>query len=78
MFGSINYLFYFAMSAGLVAVSYALDWFRCDSFGEWVLIAFVVFAAVTVAVIGLNMIFRFEQCKSVAVYLLKRGKKHVK
>lgn len=66
-----NYLFYFAMSVGLVAVSYALDCFRCDSFYEWVLIAIAVFATVTIAVMGLNLIFRFKQCKSVLAYFLK-------
>ena len=73
-----NYLLYFAMSVGLVALSYVLDCFRCNSFGEWILFAVAVFAAVTVAVMGLNLIFQFKQCKSVAAYLLKRGKKRVK
>lgn len=72
-----NYLLYFAMSIGLVALSYHLDCFACDTFGQWILLALVVFAAVTAAVMALNLVFRFKQCKSVARYLLKRGKKHV-
>ena len=73
-----NYLLYFAMSVGLVALSRLFDCFDCASFGQWVLLAMVVFAAVTVAVMALNLLFRFKQCKSVALYLLKRGKKRVK
>lgn len=73
-----NYLLYFAMSVGLVAISRLLDCFYCASFGQWVLLAVAVFAAVTVAVMALNLLFKFKECKSVALYLLKRGKKRVK
>lgn len=73
-----SYLLYFAMSVGLVALSRLFDCFDCVSFGQWILLAMVVFTAVTAAVIALNLLFRFEQCKSVVLYLLKRGKKHVK
>ena len=69
-----NYLLYYATSVGLVAVSYALDCFHCDSLGEWIAVAIGVFLAVTVAVMAINLIFQFKQCKSVATYLLKRGK----
>lgn len=73
-----NYLLYFAMSVGLVALFGLFDCFNCASFGQWVLLAMVVFVAVAVAVMVLNLLFKFKQCKSVALYLLKRGKKSVK
>ena len=69
-----NYGFYFTMSAGLVALSYKLNCFNCDSFGEWIVIAGIVFVVVTVAVLALNAVFQFKKLKSVVNYLLKRGK----
>lgn len=71
-----EYVFYFAISIGIVALSYQLDCFACDSFVEWVILAVPVFAAVTVIVMLMNLIFKFKQCKNVAMYLLKRRKKN--
>lgn len=73
-----KYLFYFAISIGIVALSYKLDCFSCDSFAEWVIIAVPVFGGVTVIVMLMNLIFRFEQCKGIVTYLLKRRKKNGK
>ena len=73
-----NYLLYFSMSVGLVALSGLFDCFACASFVQWVLLAMCVFAAVAAAVMVLNLLFKFRQCKSVALYLLKRGNKRAK
>ncbi len=73
-----RYLFYFALSVGIIALSYQVDCLSCDSFMEWVLLAFPVFGAVTVIVILINLVFQFKQCKSMTKYLSKMGKKNGK
>lgn len=68
-----NYLLYAAMGVGIVAVAYKLDCVAYAHFWEWILSAIAVFAVVTVAVMGLNLVFRFKQCKSVWDYFVKKS-----
>lgn len=73
-----EYLFYIALSVIPVALAYQLKWLTCDSFMEWILLAVPVFGAVTVIVMMANLIFKFNQCKNIALYLLKGRKKNGK
>jgi len=69
-----NYVLYAVLSVGLVVLSNQFDFSPFDSFGKWIVLAIIVFSVVTIAVILVNLIFRFSQCKSVVNYLLKKKK----
>ena len=70
-----RYCGYLLMSAGIVLAAKMLVKPECSSFGAWISTALVVFCAVSAIVMGLNLIFQFKQCKSIFVYLMKKGRK---
>lgn len=68
-----NFLFYSLVSVLLIAGSFVLDCFQCSTFIEWIVLAIVVFVVVTIAVMGINGIVRFSECKRLVQYFMKKG-----
>ncbi len=73
-----KYLFYFLLSGGLIFLAYQINRFECASFWEWIVFAVIVFTAVSFVMVAISLVFQFKRCKSVAEYLLKRGKRNGK